>query len=663
MKAILMILVMILLTTSMLLAVPITLTYRDTSTATRSLIWTELPTYPSPTPTDGSYDRWIYKMYKTTDNVIDPLDSNGNPTGDDVLATNYIQQGFVDNEGKLNLGPTGGFTVNSPALNAYDAGASETLIYHSIGQKIYLRVFNSSSLATATKSIAWATPLTVLSATATINFTPTPGWSAVGWVTHATIASSPNPAILVYPTPSGVSNLGFSGQTLSWEPDTTAPLPTGYKVYFGTNDEPSDLVSTQVGTTYATGLLLPETTYFWKVVPFVLGGPEAEDCPIWTFTTRGEVNPNSAENPSPADNETLYSASFPFIQTLSWSAPSQGVIPTGYKLYWNGEQSYSDLGNVLTTTKSIATAATYTWKIVPYYTDPGTRNTVDGKPLATKVVKINNPRGDATDCPEWSFSVLETPSYNVNVTSNPSGAEIYVNDVNSGFTTPHIFTLIEGSSATYRVEKAGYTWNPEESLVSNIEENVTLTFTGTLLTYTVEITSTPSNAEIMLDGVSSGFSTPHTFTLNYNASAMFSVAYDGYDFVPDLFEVSNIQANTSQHFTGTIRTYSVQILSNPDNADIYVDGVDSGFNTPHQFTMQYGTSAIYTVQKVGYTWSPTEFAVNSIQSNTNQTFIGTLLTYTVDLTSSPTGARILVDGVDSGNVTPYQFVLNLNVFS
>jgi hypothetical protein len=179
-----------------------------------------------------------------------------------------------------------------------------------------------------------------------------------------------------------------------------------------------------------------------------------------------------------------------------------------------------------------------------------------------------------------------------------------------------------GSSATYTVQKTGYTWSPASFVINNIQTNASQNFTGTLLTYTVNITSTPSDADIFVDGSDSGFNTPHIFTLNYGSSAYYTIQKAGYTWSPTNFIVTNITANTSQLFTGTILTYTVNITSNPTNADILIGGVDTGFNTPHVFTMNYGTSATYTLFKTGYIWAPANLVVTSIHANTSQLFTG-----------------------------------------
>ncbi|MDZ4182489.1 MAG: choice-of-anchor J domain-containing protein [Candidatus Cloacimonadaceae bacterium] len=75
------------------------------------------------------------------------------------------------------------------------------------------------------------------------------------------------------------------GTNLSWI--TGGGAPTGYKVYFGTNNPPTNLVNgtIQTGTLYdhPTNLTY-NTMYYWKIVPFNDYG-DAANCPVWQFTT------------------------------------------------------------------------------------------------------------------------------------------------------------------------------------------------------------------------------------------------------------------------------------------------------------------------------------------------------------------------------------------
>lgn len=648
--------VFLLLSAGFMFAQNVAVAFKDATATTKTVINQEFGTpaaypngYPFPTPSTG-FDKWLIQFYRTTDDVINPVTAAGAPTGDDIevvsIPPNYTQY--------LSFGPvTGGLVMSACTITPVGSTGNTH-----VGDKIYLRIFNANTKALATKSVAFTAPYIVLSATTqNVNIIPTYGW---GTWTLMGVTAVPNPAVLVLPA-DAAGGLGYASQTLTWTAGTGEP-PTGYKLYFGTDTAATSIINgtTQTNTTYITGSLLQNQTYYWKVVPYNASG-DAVNCPIWSFTTRGEINPEAATNPIPAHGTTVQVATFPAEQVISWSPPSTGQTPTGYKLFWDHATTPEDLGNVLSTTKTLATPRNYTWQIVPYYTDPGTRRVSLGAPVSTRVSSINrsnNSRGDAVDCPTWGFTAVLAVTYNVNVTSTPGDADIFVDGNDSGYNTPHIFAMIEGASATYTVQKTGYTYAPVSYVVTNIHADMSQNFTGTILTYTVNLTSNPTDADIYIDGVDSGYNTTHEFVMNYGTSATYTLQKAGYSFTPASLVVTNIQANTTQDFSGSVLTYAVDINSTPVDADIFIGGVDSGFNTPHQFMMNYGTSATYTVQKAGYDFGTAEFAVTNIQAATNHTFTGTILTYTVDISSTPVDADIFVGGIDSGFNTPHQFVMN-----
>lgn len=93
----------------------------------------------------------------------------------------------------------------------------------------------------------------------------------------------PTPAVATLPT-DAASNVNITTQ-LRW--NNTGGSPTGYRLWFGTNNPPSNIESALVlyETSYTPGIYLDYgTTYYWRVVPFNDYGP-ATDCPVWSFNT------------------------------------------------------------------------------------------------------------------------------------------------------------------------------------------------------------------------------------------------------------------------------------------------------------------------------------------------------------------------------------------
>ncbi|HPN40697.1 MAG TPA: M6 family metalloprotease domain-containing protein [Candidatus Cloacimonadota bacterium] len=92
----------------------------------------------------------------------------------------------------------------------------------------------------------------------------------------------PFPATLTAPAQGSTVANWSAG--LSWQ--SGGGGPTGYKLWLGTNNPPSNIVNGQdLGslTSYLPANLSFDTTYYWKVLPYGPGG-SANDCPVWSFT-------------------------------------------------------------------------------------------------------------------------------------------------------------------------------------------------------------------------------------------------------------------------------------------------------------------------------------------------------------------------------------------
>lgn len=101
-------------------------------------------------------------------------------------------------------------------------------------------------------------------------------------------AGLPNPAVLVSPTPSGVTGV-LATATLNWA--NGGGGTTGYKLQYGTNpaaDNILPLTNMDLLTTYdPAGLLTWGQTYYWKVVPYSPAG-DCTTAPIWSFTVMSD---------------------------------------------------------------------------------------------------------------------------------------------------------------------------------------------------------------------------------------------------------------------------------------------------------------------------------------------------------------------------------------
>ncbi|MCB5270494.1 MAG: choice-of-anchor J domain-containing protein [Candidatus Cloacimonetes bacterium] len=93
----------------------------------------------------------------------------------------------------------------------------------------------------------------------------------------------PNPALLVSPANEAINVV--LNASLNWA--NGGGVPDGFKLFFGTNNPPNNIVNgTDLGNvfTYNPGPLTRGETYYWKVVPYNTIGDNT-NCPVWSFST------------------------------------------------------------------------------------------------------------------------------------------------------------------------------------------------------------------------------------------------------------------------------------------------------------------------------------------------------------------------------------------
>ncbi len=126
------------------------------------------------------------------------------------------------------------------------------------------------------------------------------------------------------PTPSDAATGVAEDISLEWTANGAGGIPSGYKVYFGTDgagaSTPTNIENgtEQSETTYTPGSALDyETTYYWQIVPTNSEG-DAASCPIWSFTT--EANP---------------------VQPIPYSENFEAVADYGLPTNWSNNFTYS----------------------------------------------------------------------------------------------------------------------------------------------------------------------------------------------------------------------------------------------------------------------------------------------------------------------------------
>jgi peroxiredoxin len=171
------------------------------------------------------------------------------------------------------------------------------------------------------------------------------------------------------------------------------------------------------------------------------------------------------------------------------------------------------------------------------------------------------------------------------VNSTPQGAEIYLNHENTGESTPYFFNLPEGRYVV-SVTKPGYSVSPESLVVQVIKDSpVTVDFVLTENKGSIFVTSTPSGANITLDHVFTGKTTPDTLFDISLGEHVVSVEKPGYLPSPESLIVTVYENQTSlAEFILLDTLYgSLSVSSNVNGATIVIDNQTTDRTTPHTY--------------------------------------------------------------------------------
>ena len=168
-----------------------------------------------------------------------------------------------------------------------------------------------------------------------------PGWAA----NISCVTSVPNCVTLSSPINAATDVCPGNGATLNWTPSSSGFLPSSYQLFFGTNNPPTNIVNgTIIGnvTTYNTGPLASNTTYYWQIVPVNIIGSNNTCTTAHSFTTQN-INITSTNSPvtSCLNTATLTATG---SGTLNWYNSSTGGSSLGtggsYNATFSGNSTF-----------------------------------------------------------------------------------------------------------------------------------------------------------------------------------------------------------------------------------------------------------------------------------------------------------------------------------
>jgi len=233
------------------------------------------------------------------------------------------------------------------------------------------------------------------------------------------------------------------------------------------------------------------------------------------------------------------------------------------------------------------------------------------------------------------------------VTSTPTGAAVFLDGTETGAVTNCLLTTVPAGDHVVTLTLEGYAdASAPVTVVSGETAEVSLELTT--LTGSLAVTSTPEGAAILIDGAETGAVTNATLDGIAVGTHTVTLQKDGYvDATAEV--VIEYNATTSLHLDLIKALGSIAVTSAPEGARIFLDGTDTGEVTNATLTVPAGEHTV-TVTKPGYADASATVTVGHDQ--TVPVHFGLVPpTGSLAVTSTPDGARIYLDGLETGEVT------------
>jgi hypothetical protein len=239
----------------------------------------------------------------------------------------------------------------------------------------------------------------------------------------------------------------------------------------------------------------------------------------------------------------------------------------------------------------------------------------------------------------------------LNITSEPSGASVWLDGTELGITTPAAIDSLLATTHQLKLTLTDYQdYEQDVTIIAfdTVDVRVTLLYeVGNL-----SVNSNPQGASIWLDGENTEFTTPHTFTYLETGNHQVKLVLSGYrDWVTDLV----IEANQTTDVNVQLEVLygSLHVSSTPAGALVWIDGFNIGQITP--VIIDSLAATVHQLKLTLLDYQDYEQEVTIILDDTvyvDATLIHEVGNIYVD--SDPQGTHITLNGVSMGFTTPYK---------
>ncbi len=234
------------------------------------------------------------------------------------------------------------------------------------------------------------------------------------------------------------------------------------------------------------------------------------------------------------------------------------------------------------------------------------------------------------------------------VVSTPAGAAVYLDGEETGQVTDCTLEDVPAGDHVITLKLDGYAEASTPVTVAS-GETAEVDLALTTLTGSLAVTSTPAGATIFIDGADTGEVTNATLDGIAVGTHTVTLKKDGYADTTAEVTVAYNEIATLHRDLVEARG-SITVASTPTGAVIWLDGIDTGMTTNAILENVAAGEHTVTVKKAGY--ADASMIVTVVDDGTAVAhFTLTEPAGSIVVTSSPDGAAIFLDGVETGEAT------------
>lgn len=251
-----------------------------------------------------------------------------------------------------------------------------------------------------------------------------------------------------------------------------------------------------------------------------------------------------------------------------------------------------------------------------------------------------------------SIALKTIPAGNIYVTSTPSGATIFLDSSDTGKNTPDSLKNLTPGTYSIRLSLTGYLDSTIQVMVLDGRTTDTLIALRAIPAGNIFVSSAPVGAAIFLNNANTGKVTPDSIKNLTPGDYTIKLTRNGY--LDSTFQITVLDGQTSSASINlrAIPAGNIFVSSIPSGATVFLDNNNTGKLTPD--SLKNLTPGTYSIKLTltGYLDSTFQIAVLDGQTSSATITLRAIPAGHVFLSSTPSGAAIFLDNVQTFKTTP-----------